>query len=66
MQNYRDKLHLRTFMLRFWAVQTGEPECQDVWRFSLEDPHTGDKFGFANLGALVAFLEAELNRSVKT
>jgi hypothetical protein len=63
MYNSRDRLHLRAYMLRFWAVHTQEPECQAVWRFSLEDPHTGDRFGFADLNALIAFLEAELGRS---
>jgi len=31
-----------------------------VWRFSLEDPRTGRRRGFASLEALVVFLQAEL------
>jgi hypothetical protein len=27
-----------------------------TWRYSLEDPHTGEKSGFADLGSLFAFL----------
>ena len=31
-----------------------------AWRFSLEDPHTGERHAFTGLDALVAFLRAEL------
>jgi hypothetical protein len=31
-----------------------------VWRFSLEDPRTGQRRGFASLEVLVAFLRTEL------
>lgn len=30
------------------------------WRFCLEDPHTGERRGFANLEKLVAALEQEM------
>jgi hypothetical protein len=50
-------------MLRYWEVRSDTPDCAPVWRFSLEDPHSGDKFGFADLQALVEFLEAELASS---
>ena len=59
----QDRPHLRAYMLRCWEVRSLEPECQAVWRFSLEDPHTGERFGFANLNALIAFLEADLTHS---
>jgi hypothetical protein len=32
---------------------------QLVWSASLEDPHTGERLGFADLPRLFAFLEAE-------
>lgn len=51
---------LRAYMLRFWEVRSRDPNRPSTWRFSLEDPHTGDKLGFADLEALVAFLETEL------
>lgn len=47
-------------MLRFWEVRSRDPNRPPTWRFSLEDPHTGGKLGFADLEALVAFLETEL------
>jgi hypothetical protein len=43
-----------SFLLRLWRVSNdGVPE----WRASLEHPHTGERFGFANLVQLTEFLE---------
>jgi hypothetical protein len=52
--------HLRAYLLRFWKVSSMGSHQAPIWRFSLEDPHTGDKLGFADLEALFAFLQAEL------
>jgi len=42
------------YLLRLWRVNDdGKP----VWRASLENPHTGERHGFANLELLFAFLE---------
>jgi hypothetical protein len=42
------------YLLRLWRVNDdGKP----VWRASLENPHTGERHGFANLQLLFAFLE---------
>jgi hypothetical protein len=42
-----------SFMLRLWqAVENG----REVWRASLESPHTGERWLFANLIDLVEFL----------
>jgi hypothetical protein len=43
----------RAYLLRCWREATG-------WRFSLEDPHTGERRGFAGPEALVGHLEATL------
>ena len=43
-----------SYMLRLW--QTVE-EGRLVWRASLENPHTGERRGFANLQMLYAFLQ---------
>jgi hypothetical protein len=42
------------YMLRMWRV---EAEEGTVWRASVESPHTGERYGFANLELLFAFLE---------
>ena len=42
------------FLLRLWnEKKAGE----DAWRASLEDPHTGEQKGFANLEAVFAYLD---------
>lgn len=44
----------RSYLLRLWpATEQG----QTVWRASLENPHTGERLGFASLERLFAFLE---------
>jgi len=44
------------YMLRLWEAHTGG---EQVWRASLESPHTGERHGFANLQVLFAFLEEQ-------
>jgi hypothetical protein len=44
------------YMLRLWQVGSGE---ELAWRASLENPHTGERRGFASLETLVEFLEKE-------
>jgi hypothetical protein len=46
-------IHSRSYILRLWCV--GEPQTAD-WRASLEDPSTKERFGFASLEQLFAFL----------
>ena len=43
----------RSFLLRLWS--SGEL-CNSAWRASLEDPHTGQRVGFASLDHLFAYL----------
>ncbi len=50
--------HYRAYLLRFWAEGVGEGIPAAAWRFSLEDPRTGTRRGFADLGGLMAFLRA--------
>ncbi len=50
----------RAYMLCFWEVRSHDPARPPIWRFSLEDPHTGDRLGFADLESLVVFLKAEV------
>ena len=52
-----------SFLLRLWQVQS---EGVWVWRFSLENPLTGERLGFKDLTSLTAQLEQiclEHNRS---
>ena len=46
-----------SFLLRLWQASCGGGL---VWRASLEDPHTGERRGFACLAELIACLEEEM------
>ncbi len=59
MQNAGKRLSYRVYILRSWQEADPRPGAQAVWRFSLEDPQTRRRRGFADLAALVSFLEAE-------
>jgi hypothetical protein len=48
------------YMLRLWEVSN---DGQLDWRASLESPHTGERHGFANLEALLGFLEEKAERT---
>ncbi len=54
--------HYHAYLLRLWEERGQRGDGPGGWRCSLEDPHTGERRGFASLGALVAFLQAELDR----
>lgn len=45
------------FLLRLWCVTE---EDGVVWRASLEDAHTGERKGFADLKILSEFLEKQI------
>ena len=52
-----------SFLLRLWQVSDegkSQPSPKKaVWRASLENPHTGERKGFANLDELFDFLRAQ-------
>jgi hypothetical protein len=50
----------RSYLLTFWEERGRDSQIAPEWRFSLEDPHTGQRRGFACLADLVAFLEQEV------
>ena len=43
-----------TYVLRVWQ---GERDGQSVWHASLQNPHSGERHIFADLGALLSFLK---------
>jgi hypothetical protein len=49
----------RSYLLAFWEERSQDPQVPETWRFSLQDPHTGQRRGFACLADLCAFLEQE-------
>jgi hypothetical protein len=51
--------HYRAWLLRSWAAQELGDSAAEDRRYSLEDPYTGARRGFATLAALVDYLRAE-------
>ena len=52
--------HYRSYLLVFWEERGLDPASPEVWRFRLEDAHTGQRRGFADLDALVTALRQEI------
>ncbi len=46
----------QVFLLCCWEERGERPDAT-VWRFSVDDPRTGHRHGFASLDALVTFLK---------
>ncbi len=62
-----DKPLYLAYLLRLWQVRR---EGHLLWRVSLESPHTGERWGFADIEQLLAFLrmktEAEITGDVRS
>jgi hypothetical protein len=50
----------QVYVLRIWQDQAATRERPARLRFSLENPNTGNRRGFASFEAFVAFLQEEL------
>jgi hypothetical protein len=50
------------YLLRYWEVRSDRPGRPSSWQFSLEEAGTGERHGFRDLEALVAFLWEGLER----
>jgi len=57
----KEQANYISFLLRLWHVDYAE---KPAWRALLENPHTGERQGFANLKDLFAFLEAQMGETV--
>lgn len=55
----------QSYLLRCWEVRSQQPDQPPTWRFSLQNPQTEQKHGFADLEELVDFLRAELDQNRK-
>lgn len=49
----------QVYLLRVWEEPARPEELPSSWRYSLEDPKTKDRIGFASLDELVCFLDEE-------
>jgi hypothetical protein len=52
----REQQRYMSYLLRLWQAGSGN---QDVWRASLQSPHTGEVMGFSTLEALFDFLRLQ-------
>ena len=50
----------RSYLLMLWEERSHDPHQPVAWRFSLEDPRTRQRRGFATLEALFAALKEEM------
>jgi hypothetical protein len=63
----QESIPYRSYILRLWQEAGAPSQEGGVWRFSLEDPNTHQRRGFACLELLTAFLQNETrDRSVGT
>jgi hypothetical protein len=46
-----------SYLLRLWETNDGE---KDIWRASVERPGTGERCSFADVQALLEFLQCEM------
>ena len=56
----QDQASYRVYLLRSWREGHHPSGALPVWRFSLEDPTTRQRRGFATLEDLMSFLAAEM------
>ena len=47
------------YLVRLWEVET---EGESIWRASAQCPHTGERYAFADLERLYAFLKERTGR----
>lgn len=50
-------LQHESFILTLWQESEASSSAPPVWRFSLENPHTNQRTGFADIEALADFLQ---------
>jgi len=60
MQDHHGGLRYCAYLLRCWQEPRSDGSGAGSWRFSLEDPHTSMRRGFATWEALITFLHDEL------
>jgi hypothetical protein len=56
----RDSLKRSIYLLTIWQERSASSGHTAVWRFSLEDARSGERWGFANLEQILAFLEKQI------
>jgi hypothetical protein len=57
MTKKASKVDKFSYLLRGWITSQSSGRDPPIWRFSLQDPSTGVRRGFASLEELIFFLE---------
>jgi hypothetical protein len=60
MNSSSEHLCYRAYILRLWQERPVSSDRSAVWRFSVEDPRTGQRRGFGSLEELMAFLRTQM------
>ena len=63
MTSFNKPPRYRSFLITMWQERSQATDVPVVWRFRMEDPHTGQRRGFADMDALVAALQLEIEDS---
>ncbi|MCP4542735.1 MAG: hypothetical protein GY832_36900 [Chloroflexi bacterium] len=53
----------KSYLLRGWETRDQHPDHPSSWRFSLQDPQTGEQCHFADLNSLLDFLQGTFGDS---
>jgi hypothetical protein len=53
----------RSYLLRCRETRGRHADCASSWRFSLQDPQTGEQQHFADLDSLLTFLQGRFGDS---
>jgi len=61
--NIKSPPQYQSYMLRCAETRGDDTDHPAIWRFSLQDPQSGEKQYFADLESLIAFLENAFSNS---
>jgi len=64
--DHREQSGYHAYLLRCWQERRGPGQGAPVWRFSLEDPNTHTRHGFATFPELVAALLHDMDLTVES
>ncbi|HEY4722065.1 MAG TPA: hypothetical protein VII92_09480 [Anaerolineae bacterium] len=65
MSHHDQPPRYQAYLLRLWE-EYPHSDWAAEWRFSLEDPHTGERRGFADLDRLIAFLRKNTQQDLNS
>lgn len=61
----KPRLRYHSLILAFWQEADEPVDSHASWRFSLEDPHTGERVGFRSIEEVARYLQAQTQPPVE-